>query len=37
MRSPSHGACNVEDTQLRSPEATMTWAVVLAAVATRIE
>jgi hypothetical protein len=31
------GACNVERTQLRSVEAAMKWATILAAVATRIE
>lgn len=36
-RTWKEGHCNVEDAQLRSTEAMMTWAVVLAAVATRIE
>jgi len=31
------GACNVESTQLRNPNAVMTWASILAVVATRIE
>jgi hypothetical protein len=31
------GACNVEHTQLRSTQAVMTWASILAVVATRIE
>jgi hypothetical protein len=31
------GVCNVEDTQLRSPNAVIKWATILGAVATRIE
>lgn len=36
-RTWKQGHCNVEDARLRSVEAMMTWAVMLAAVATRIE
>jgi hypothetical protein len=36
-RTWKRGHCNVEDAQLRSPEALITWATILAAVATRIE
>lgn len=31
------GACNIEDSQLRTPRAVMLWATILAAVAARIE
>jgi len=31
------GACNVEDTQLRSPDAAIRWATILAVAAARIE
>ena len=36
-RSWKSGRCNVEDTQLRSRDAVIRWATILAAVATRIE
>lgn len=36
-RTWKEGHCNVEDARLRSKEAMVTWAVMLAAVATRIE
>ncbi len=36
-RTWKQGHCNVEDAQLRSVEAMVTWAVILAAVAARIE
>jgi hypothetical protein len=36
-RTWKQGECNVEDTQLRSEEAVMRWATILAAVAARIE
>jgi Transposase DNA-binding/Transposase DDE domain len=36
-RSWKSGACRVEESQLRSPEAAIKWATILAAVATRVE
>jgi hypothetical protein len=36
-RTWKRGQCNVEEAQLRSPEAMMKWATILAAVANRIE
>ena len=36
-RTWKQGECNVEDAQLRSKEAVVKWATILAAVATRIE
>jgi hypothetical protein len=36
-RAWKSGVCRVEDSQLRSPEAAIKWATILAAVATRIE
>lgn len=36
-RTWKQGHCNVEEAQLRSVDALVTWAVILAAVATRIE
>jgi hypothetical protein len=36
-KSWKSGGCNVEQTQLRSPNAVVRWATILAAVATRIE
>jgi Transposase DNA-binding/Transposase DDE domain len=36
-RTWKQGHCNIEDAQLRSIDALVTWAVILAAVATRIE
>jgi hypothetical protein len=36
-KSWKSGGCNVEHTQLRSPNAVVRWATILAAVATRIE
>lgn len=36
-RAWKSGACRVEESQLRSPEAAIKWATILAAVATRIE
>lgn len=36
-RTWKRGECNVEDSQLRSADAVMKWATIMAAVATRIE
>ena len=36
-RTWKQGHCNVEDTQLRSPDAVAKWAIILGAVAARIE
>jgi hypothetical protein len=36
-RTWKQGHCNVEDTQLRSPDAVAKWAIILGAVAARVE